>query len=67
MELYSAFGMSGTIVGAGAGTGFRNSGRGSTGRGGIMGARSSNFPKIILPAVVCNTEVTEMSMFLPII
>src|SRR5690348_9010071 len=29
--------------------------------------RSSNFPKIILPAVVCSTEVTEISTFLPII
>jgi len=30
-------------------------------------ARSSHLPKIILPAVVCSTEVTEMSMVLPII
>src|SRR5271165_3148697 len=65
LEFYSALGTSGT--GAGAGAGFRNSGRGSTGRGGITTARSSNLPNIILPAVVCNTEVTEMSMFLPII
>src|SRR6202021_2271395 len=30
-------------------------------------ARSSHLPKIILPAVVCRTEVTEMSIVLPII
>src|SRR5213075_1376362 len=30
-------------------------------------ARSSHLPKIILPAVVCNTEVTAMSTVLPII
>src|SRR5271166_4338850 len=30
-------------------------------------ARSSHLPKIILPAVVCRTEVTDMSMVLPII
>src|SRR5208282_6259952 len=30
-------------------------------------ARSSHLPKIIFPAVVCRTEVTEMSMVLPII
>src|ERR1017187_1808199 len=29
--------------------------------------RSSHLPKIILPAVVCRTEVTEISMVLPII
>ena len=29
-------------------------------------ARSSNLPKIIYPQVVCNTEVTAMSTFLPI-
>jgi len=29
--------------------------------------RSSHLPKIILPAVVCRTEVTETSMVLPII
>src|ERR1700736_2541518 len=29
--------------------------------------RSSHLPKIILPAVVCSTDVTEMSMVLPII
>ena len=29
--------------------------------------RSSHLPKIILPAVVCSTEVTETSMVLPII
>src|ERR1700743_2023213 len=28
--------------------------------------RSSNLPKIILPAVVCSTEVTAISTFLPI-
>src|ERR1017187_1008412 len=65
MEFYSDLGMSGTTAGPGAG--FRTSFRGSTGRGGRMAARSSNFPKIILPAVVCNPDVTEMSMFLPII
>src|ERR1019366_9051802 len=65
VEFYSVLGMSGTTAGPGAG--FRTSFRGSTGRGGRMAARSSNFPKIILPAVVCNTDVTEMSMFLPII
>src|SRR5579862_4890288 len=30
-------------------------------------ARSSHLPKIIFPAVVCRTEVTETSMVLPII
>src|SRR6202142_3627802 len=30
-------------------------------------ARSSHLPKIILPAVVCSTDVTEISMVLPII
>jgi hypothetical protein len=36
-----------------------------TGRGGscrTAAARSSHFPKIIFPAVVCNTDVTEISI-----
>src|SRR2546422_231842 len=32
-----------------------------------MAARSSHLPKIIFPAVVCSTDVTEMSTVLPII
>src|SRR5512146_1060800 len=43
----------------------RSGGRGS-GRG-IEAPRSSNLPKIILPAVVCRPEVTEMSLVLPLI
>src|SRR5713101_4263275 len=33
----------------------------------VWPGRSSNLPKIILPAVVCSTEVTEMYTVLPII
>src|SRR6266496_1506081 len=38
------------------------------GRGSLLAPeRSSHLPKIIFPAVVCRTEVTETSMVLPII
>src|SRR5580704_14736297 len=46
---------SGTTA-AGVGPDLRTSGRDSTGRGAKL-PRSSNLPKIIFPAVVCNTEV----------
>src|ERR1039458_6712139 len=65
---YSGLCVSGTTT---AGTGghatFLKSGRGSMGRAGALMLRSSNLPKIIFPAVVCSTDVTEISMFLPII
>lgn len=66
--LYSALGVSGTAeVAAVLRSSWAEAGRGSMGRDGMLPPRSSNLPKIILPAVVCNTEVTDTSMFLPII
>ncbi len=50
----------------GCGLLFRRSGGRGSGRGMDI-PRSSNLPKIIFPAVVCRTEVTEMSIVFPII
>src|SRR5664280_699641 len=68
LQDYSGLCVSGTTTAAAGGDAtFRKSGRGSMGRGATLMLRSSNLPKIIFPAVVWSTDVTEISMFLPII
>src|SRR5580698_540273 len=51
--------------GLGIGTGGAATGTGTACR--EYEARSSHLPKIIFPAVVCKTDVTETSIVLPII
>ena len=64
-ELALEFEFSGTSDGCGLL--LRRSGGLGSGRAMLLMPRSSNLPKIILPAVVYRTEVTEISTVLPII